>query len=299
MISRYFYHSLRNFTCSINDTPIILNILFLSIDDAVSSANQKTRETIETKKVDKKAKTRCTIISDKIVSKKTNVKLCDKKKKAKKRDVSATSTRQVEELQCSRKTDSKTSKLEDIDDMFDSMEEKLKHKADLKLQKVKKKLKVTSKVKKQNKKDKENEDYSPNLEFKKTKQKPVLDLPLDETTSKKNVKQTTNLTNLKKALANITEQEPTDKSNSHKAEIDPQKYLNIKPKHFKTQLPDLDVGEEDAMENVEREEETHRIMSEAFADDDVVEEFRKKKEEEVCITRKISFFFLFLGRRGG
>lgn len=170
----------------------------------------------------------------------------------------------------------KKNRSQNIDEMFDSMEEKLKHKVNLKLQKVKNKLKTKNDVKKHEKEEKEDEeDDLSKLEFQNSKQKPILDCPLEETTSRENEQVEKNLTSLK-PIAN-TEQEPT--SNSQEVEIDPQKYLNIKPKYLRTQMPDVATGEE---ENSDQEEKMRKIMSEAFADDDVVEEFRKEQEEEVC-----------------
>ncbi|XP_072763673.1 U3 small nucleolar RNA-associated protein 14 homolog A [Anoplolepis gracilipes] len=195
---------------------------------------------------------------------------------------SARSEWHVEE--CNDKTKSKLCnnkkyRSQNIDEMFDSMEEKLKHKLNLKLQKVKNKLMIKSKNeegkkhKKEQKKESSEDDLS-NLEFPNSKQKPVLDCPLEETTSRENKQLEKDLTGLK-IIAN-TELQPT--SNNHKLEIDPEKYLNIKPKYLKTQIPDIATGEE---ENSEQEEEMHKIMSEAFADDDVVEEFKKEQEEEI------------------
>ncbi|XP_070148835.1 U3 small nucleolar RNA-associated protein 14 homolog A [Polyergus mexicanus] len=194
--------------------------------------------------------------------------------------IGATSAWHVEE--CNKNSSETKDKLcnkkyrsQNIDEMFDSMEEKLKHKVDLKLQKLKNKFKTKSnKEEKHEEEEKENEDDLTNLEFENSKQKPILDCPLEETTSKENMQMDKDLTSLK-IIAN-TEQEPI--SNSHEVEIDPKKYLNMKPKYLKTQMPDVVTGEE---ENNEQEEEIHKIMSEAFADDDVVEEFRKEQEEEM------------------
>lgn len=192
--------------------------------------------------------------------------------------IGATSEWQIEECK-TEETESKLCnkkyRLQDINEIFDSMEEKLKHKVDLKLQKVKNKFKIKNNVEKQKEeeKEKENEDDLSKLEFKNTKQKPILDCPLEETTSRENAQANKDLTSLKTASA---EQEPTN--NSHAVEIDPKKYLNMKPRYLRTQIPDIVTGEE---ENCDQEEEMHKIMSEAFADDNVVEEFRKEQEEEV------------------
>lgn len=241
------------------------------------------------KNKNKKESIKCTVISDEIMPKKKKVKICDEKTEDKvknKRDTKAASTKHVE-LQCDKETNfktSKTPKVKNIDDMFDSVTENIKCKVDYKIQKMKKKLETESKVNKRKKKeeDKKNEDDTMNLEFKEAKQKPILDLPLEEATSKENSQQQ-DLMSLK-TIAN-TEHEFAEKTDTHAAEIDPQKYLKIKPKYLKTQMPDLDTGGEDVLDDSEQEEETHRIMSEAFADDDVVEEFRKEKEEEVCNER--------------
>lgn len=142
-----------------------------------------------------------------------------------------------------------------------------------KVQEVKKKFKANDKTEKGEEEEKENEDYSPSLEFENPKRKPILDSPLEETTSREHVQK--DLTSLKTIANSVQKPSGTD---SHEVEIDPKKYVNIKPKHLKTQLPDVATyGDEDS----DQEKETHRIMSEAFADDDVVEEFRKEKEEEV------------------
>lgn len=122
---------------------------------------------------------------------------------------------------------------------FDSKgSKKEKSKLYLKVQKIKNRRKAN----KMEKHEEENEDYSPNLEFENPQKKPILDSPLEETTSREGAQKSNNLTNLK------------------------------------TQLPNVTTGGD---EDSEQEEQTHRIMSEAFADDDVVEEFRKEKEEEV------------------
>lgn len=173
----------------------------------------------------------------------------------------------------------KKSKLQDknkISDFKGSKKENTKRKLNLKMQEVKKKFKA-NKTKKYEKEQKENEDYSSSLEFEDPKRKPILDFPLEETTSRTIVQKDSNLRSSKTIN---TVQEPA--STSYEVEIDPKKYINIKPKHLKTQLPDVTTGRD---ENSEQEEETHRIMSEAFADDDVVEEFRKEKEDEVRIIR--------------
>ncbi|KAL0105032.1 hypothetical protein PUN28_016570 [Cardiocondyla obscurior] len=172
-----------------------------------------------------------------------------------------------------KKDNDKKLKLQNVSKTFDSKEsKKKKSKLKPKVQEVKTTCKTNKKVKKQ---EEENEDYSPSLEFENPKHKPILDSPLEETTCGKNTQKASNRTSLQNKL-NSTSQESIGINQD--IEIDPKKYLNIKPKHLKTQLPDVTTAGDD---DSEQEEETHKIMSEAFADDDVVEEFRKEKEEEM------------------
>lgn len=180
---------------------------------------------------------------------------------------------------CKNNKKSKSQDKNKISDSKDSKKENTKRKLNLKVQEVKKKFKA-NKTKKYEEEQKENEDYSLSLEFEDLKRKPILDFPLEETTSRTIVQKDSNLRSSKTVN---TVQEPA--STSYEVEIDPKKYINIKPKHLKTQLPDVTTGGD---ENSEQEEETHRIMSEAFADDDVVEEFRKEKEDEVRIIRIVN-----------
>lgn len=163
-------------------------------------------------------------------------------------------------------------KVQDINEILDSKKSKLKPK----MKEVKKKCKINNKMEKQD--EEEDEDYSPSLEFENPKRKPILDSPLEETTSRENSRQKdSDLMSLKTIEDNSTMQEPA--GINHEVEIDPKKYVKIKPKFLKTQLPDMTTGGD---EDSEEEEEAHKIISEAFADDDVVEEFRKEEEEEVC-----------------
>ncbi|KAL6260316.1 hypothetical protein P5V15_007847 [Pogonomyrmex californicus] len=195
-------------------------------------------------------------------------------------DVDVMSVQNIQKETTKNKRIEKKSKSQDVGETFDSEKTKKgksKRKLNSKMQKVKKKLKTnkTEKCEEEKEKEKENEDYLPNLEFKNPKQKPILDFPLEETTSRENVQKNNDLTSLR-TIANTVQKTP---GINHEVEIDPKKYVNIKPKHLKTQLPDISTaGDEDSEQE---EEERHKIMSEAFADDDVVEEFTKEQEEEM------------------
>ncbi|EZA54605.1 U3 small nucleolar RNA-associated protein 14-like protein A [Ooceraea biroi] len=199
------------------------------------------------------------------------------------------SNEETKDKRCNKK--SKISKLQSIDEMFDLLEENIQRKADLKLQKAKKKREINSKkkIKKQEekkKKEEESEDNEdiPDLEFTNFNPKPILDQSLDETIAAESL-QEDNRINLMK-IAN-TEQEPLDKSNDQKT-VDLDKYDNIKPKDLETQLPDLsdDEGTVDntAPEDGIDEYQSNRIqltemVYDTFAEDGQ-EDFTKEKEEE-------------------
>lgn len=201
----------------------------------------------------------------------SNNSLANVKDKIRKRKMNKESLKS-DNVDATSKHNNKKLKSQDKNEILDSKSSKRK-KSKLNVQEVKKKCKANNKMEKH---EEENKDYLPNLEFEDPKRKPILDSPLEETISRETPQKGSDLTNLK-TINNAT-REPA--GISYEAEIDPKKYVNIKPKHLKTQLPDVTTGGD---EDSEQEEETHKIMSEAFADDDVVEEFRKEKEEEVHI----------------
>lgn len=276
----------------------------------VNSASQKTEGSIEMKKEDKKENNnaRCTVISEEILLN-TKVRLCKEvtsnisqaKTKGTKRknscnDAISTSVWDVEEIQPNEETEEKQCnkkpkmfKLRSIDEMFNSLEENLQRKTNLKLQKLKKKQETKNKkkqkeMKKQERKKKKREQKKddeeiPDLEFKNFEPKPSLDQPLDETTTAGNI-QKNNPTNLK-TKAN-TEQEPTvNKLNNQKPETNMNDYSNVKPQYIKTQLPDIMDDGEDALDNIEQEKDIRAIMDTVMTDYSAEQEFNKEKEEQV------------------
>ena len=168
----------------------------------------------------------------------------------------------------------------DIDDLFDSAEDKLQEKMNRKLAKVQRMLeRVTKNEKKKGqriKKFDETKDVE-KLGLKGQQNlKPIINKPMEESASARpsddnpEIAKFTNITDFNKEMTK-------PKTN----DIDPNKFMNMKPKHANTALPDEVGGENDALDDSEGEEDQHQIISEAFADDDVVDEFRKEKEDEV------------------
>lgn len=170
---------------------------------------------------------------------------------------------------------------EKITKIFDFMEEKIQDQIKLKLEHVTQNYdKVKVKKKRKSRNIEFEEDNFDGLEMQEKKQKPTLDLGLDESVDKNNSEADTALEKVKKIRHDNTLS--IDKSNtSSKVEIDPNKYINVKPKHLHTDIPNDITGGNDVLDDSEDEEEKRNVVSEAFADDDVIEEFRREKEEEV------------------
>ncbi|CAK9811068.1 U3 small nucleolar RNA-associated protein 14 homolog A [Anthophora plagiata] len=123
-----------------------------------------------------------------------------------------------------------------------------------------------------------NEDNFDGLEIQAKKQKPILDLPLNESISKDTSELNNELKNTNVKYDSILF---VPKVNSSEVEIDPNKYINVKPKQLNTDLPAVITEGDEVLDDNEDEEERRNIIIEAFADDDVTEEFRKEKEEKV------------------
>lgn len=82
------------------------------------------------------------------------------------------------------------------------------------------------------------------------------------------------------------------KSTKSSAEIDPNNFMVVKTKYMKTALPNDMLA--DALDDNDVEDDQQQLISEAFADDDVVDEFRKEKEEEVNINNYIFVYDTFI-----
>ncbi|KAK2575960.1 hypothetical protein KPH14_007321 [Odynerus spinipes] len=196
-------------------------------------------------------------------------------------NVAATSAWNVQPVSTNNVKHNAIFETDKIDEMFDFMEEKLQKQVRTKISRVKKKFNVDAK-----KENRSNNESDPDeldakgFEFRNKKQKPILDKPMEEMTTSGPSKKDKNLTELKN-LAKGTGETTTNASKDKDMNIDPNKYINVTPKHLHTNLPNVVTGGDDILDDSEGEEEKHNIISEAFADDDVVDEFRKEKEEEI------------------
>lgn len=194
--------------------------------------------------------------------------------------VAATSAWDIQPVRTDNVENNTILETDKIDEIFDSVEEKLQKEVRTKINRAKKKFNIdTKKGSCKNNKSEPDSIETEEFEFRNKKQKPVLDKPMEETTSNKpsQEKDAVELKNLTKSKKETT----AESSKSKDMNIDPNTYINIKPKRLNTNIPNVVTGGDDVLDDSEGEEEKHNIISEAFADDDVVEEFRKEKEEEI------------------
>lgn len=172
--------------------------------------------------------------------------------------------------------ESAVEKYTEIDDIFDAITVKSSEKFSKKLANMKNGA-IEGKSKRIVDRKKKSEEYAPDLSFKNQKQRPIIDEQMVESTDKSNSEINDDVIKLRK----LSSGETRLATKSAEAEIDPNKFINIKPKYLKTKIPDLVTGGDEGLDDSEEEEEEkHKLISEAFADDDVVEEFRREKSEE-------------------
>ncbi|XP_011504581.1 PREDICTED: U3 small nucleolar RNA-associated protein 14 homolog B [Ceratosolen solmsi marchali] len=170
----------------------------------------------------------------------------------------------------------------DIDEIFDTLENKVQLKVTKKLSKMKNLL--NKEIKKENvkksKRKRGNEDSTNDVEQLGLKGqrnvKPIINKPIEETTNF----QPSNKNSGSDGINDTNDFNSNVMQPTKKVEIDPNKFMNVKPVHVKTMLPDDIAGDEDALDDSEYEDQ-QQIISEAFADDDVVDEFQREKDQEI------------------
>ncbi|XP_043493693.1 U3 small nucleolar RNA-associated protein 14 homolog A isoform X1 [Polistes fuscatus] len=173
------------------------------------------------------------------------------------------------------------SPVEKIDDMFDLMEDKMRKQVRTRINRVKSKFNIDAEKENHNADESNVEESNiEELEFKNKSQKPILTNPLEEVAKSAKTSKNKDIMKLKE-LAKSLDKTTVDVSTNKDTNIDPNKYINVKPKHLKTDLPNVITGGDDVLDDSEGEEERNDVISEAFADDDVIDEFRKEKEEEI------------------
>ncbi|XP_078039041.1 U3 small nucleolar RNA-associated protein 14 homolog A isoform X2 [Augochlora pura] len=172
---------------------------------------------------------------------------------------------------------------EKIDKIFNAAEEKLQEQVKSKLQHITEDYNKVSKKRKHKDYSEPKRDDFDGLQMQNENKRLVIDLPLQENTDRIDVESNANLENAKDIAHsnNLFVNKPnTNTVNKSAKEIDPSKYINVKPKHLYTDLPADITGGDDVLDDSENENEKQNVISEAFADDDVVDEFRKEKQEK-------------------
>lgn len=169
-------------------------------------------------------------------------------------------------------TDKSTKKNEvKIGKLFDDMQEKLKEKVDKKLKKLKLEMNIKDKDKAEDT-NSESDNEGPSLKLKQVNVQANLDEELVEQPYDGLQETESSHMNLNKIVAEsrLEEQQEPPADN-----IDPSKFIAMKPKHLQTELPDIVTGGDEAIDDNE-DDNTERQMTitEAFAEDDVVAEFR-------------------------
>lgn len=176
-------------------------------------------------------------------------------------------------------TESSNSKPVDITTAFDSLESTVAGKVERKLKSLRKQIEQMEKSSKENNMKQKNKPEPDNLEYLKFKNKkirPVIDEELIETGSKDvNEVASNNIQSQAKILNTPIATAPE----SGDSNIDPTRFIAVKPKFLNTALPggdnELDMLDDD-------EQVVPRVnIEEVFEEDDVVASFRQEKEDEV------------------
>ncbi|KAK0173193.1 hypothetical protein PV328_006429 [Microctonus aethiopoides] len=178
-----------------------------------------------------------------------------------------------------------------IDDMFDAIEDNMKQKVKNKLKRVKRKLSKTS-IEKGESDDDDDDDaanHVSDLSFKRLKSRPDVDEPLNETARQDEQQDSLVRSNDGIDATNTLLKSIGASSEKSVAEIDPNNFINAKSQYLKNHVinNNKELNDDAASDDSNNDEEGEinidqkNIISEAFADDDVVEDFKKEKAEEI------------------
>ncbi|KAI5638424.1 utp14 protein domain-containing protein [Phthorimaea operculella] len=172
----------------------------------------------------------------------------------------------------------------EVSTAFESYENNVSSLVERKLKKMRNNIERLEKNKqsgnKKRQKDKEDFDNLEYLKFKKQKVKPIIDEALNETATKNDEDQAQE--NQNNNLSNILNSaKPQDQAadNITNTNIDPSRFIQVKPKYLKTVIPE---GENDLDQLDDDEQVVPKVnIEEVFEEDDVVASFRQEKEDEI------------------
>ncbi|XP_033229808.1 U3 small nucleolar RNA-associated protein 14 homolog A [Belonocnema kinseyi] len=201
----------------------------------------------------------------------------------KKRKLDATSSWTVSNLDNSEHSSENKSNKIDIDDVFDSMHDTIKYKVERKIKNIRRENKLNVRGTRNEADNNEGEvedNYFDKLQWKQSKLKSIIDQPLNEVIDKRDA-----------SLKSVAIQKTLNSSNQEikiqlhespqEVRIDPNAFKSVKTKQLKTQIPDVNKAECEALDDDDEEPDGYELMNEAFSHEDVVEDFRKEKEEVV------------------
>ncbi|XP_076661483.1 U3 small nucleolar RNA-associated protein 14 homolog A [Halictus rubicundus] len=256
-----------------------------SVKELTSENKSKIAKSKNANKTDESKKMTRTIVLDDDKKLNNTVKL-QKKDLKKAAATSMWNVESVEEdhIQQEFSSSSNISNKEKINKIFNTMEDKIQDQIKSKLQHITENYNQMPKKRKLKDCNAQEEDSFDGLEIQTVNKRLVIDSSLHEGVDENDMESNTDLENAKNiAYSNsLSVIKPnTNGVNKSEKEIDPSKYINVKAKHLHTDLPSDITGGDDVLDDSENEDERHNVISEAFADDDIVEEFRREKEEKV------------------
>lgn len=169
-----------------------------------------------------------------------------------------------------------TSSIDNIDDLFDDAEEVIRSKIATKLKEMGNNLTYTNGINSTRRNNKRSKGNHNDLSFKKPAKRPDIDEALNmsdnEEADRKAIEDLKKVSTSKPIKENSTEEDLDN--------INPDKFIKIKPKHLRTALPDMEgeFGESD--DETGRANAKRLTIAEAFEDDDIVADFEQAREDE-------------------
>lgn len=190
----------------------------------------------------------------------------------------ATSLWQVDDVDVSLKNETDN---EIISEAFDNLENKIVSRVTRKLRKLRKEVKkLENESDTGNKKQAEKSDVVDDVEYLKLKNqklKPIIDEELLET--HKNINEGDKEITTNSLKTNISSKEDKSSQENSNINIDPSRFIEVKPKYLNTSIS---KGENEFDELDEDEQVVPKVdIEDVFEEDDVVASFRQEKEDEI------------------
>ncbi|XP_046674064.1 LOW QUALITY PROTEIN: U3 small nucleolar RNA-associated protein 14 homolog A-like [Homalodisca vitripennis] len=168
----------------------------------------------------------------------------------------------------------KAKKVKSLDEMFEEVEEKLQNKVQEKLNQISKQLDSKLENKDNNEMELETDEI-PSLKMNRQNITADVDEELAEETRVNNKRNRVERDVVAKAIATASAKVTSGE------DIDPNKFQEVTPRLLASELPEMVTEGEEAMDQEDQAaKDRHLVITEAFAESDVVEQFQKEKEDE-------------------